>query len=204
MSTTQTPPSTGSGRRLVRSAVVLALALATMGLSFSGAFFTDQAVTDVATITTGTVDLTAPSTIDFSLTNMAPGDESNQSLLVDNTNSSLQTRYSLTTTATDSDASFPLSAQLDAILYLESEEAGLLTGDTAGVCEATYAEADAYTAVSKTKLGSLTFTDRVVAAGASELFCIVTELADATGNDYQGDTTDVTFTFDAEQTVNNP
>ena len=46
--------------------------------------------------------------------------------------------------------------------------------------------------------------DRNLAAGASEVLCFRVSLALSTGNAFQGATSAATFTFDAEQTANNP
>ncbi len=49
-----------------------------------------------------------------------------------------------------------------------------------------------------------TATTCPLAAGASDLFCVNVTLPLATTNASQGQTTTATFTFDAEQTANNP
>ena len=46
--------------------------------------------------------------------------------------------------------------------------------------------------------------DRTLIAGASENLCVLVALPLATGNAYQSATTTATFTFNAEQTANNP
>jgi hypothetical protein len=46
--------------------------------------------------------------------------------------------------------------------------------------------------------------DRSVAAAASETLCFKVELPLATADAFQSATTTATFTFDAEQTANNP
>jgi hypothetical protein len=46
--------------------------------------------------------------------------------------------------------------------------------------------------------------DRVLAGGASELLCFQVSLPLSTNNTFQGATSLATFTFDAEQTLNNP
>ena len=44
----------------------------------------------------------------------------------------------------------------------------------------------------------------VLASGANETLCFRVTLPSGTGNPYQAATTTTTFTFDAEQTANNP
>jgi hypothetical protein len=46
--------------------------------------------------------------------------------------------------------------------------------------------------------------DRTLAAGANETLCFRVTLPGPTGNAFQAATTTTTFTFDAEQTSNNP
>jgi hypothetical protein len=46
--------------------------------------------------------------------------------------------------------------------------------------------------------------DRTLAGGASEVLCFRVSLPLSAGNTLQGATSDATFTFDAEQTANNP
>jgi hypothetical protein len=46
--------------------------------------------------------------------------------------------------------------------------------------------------------------DRTLAAASSETLCFRATLPGATGNAYQGATTTATFTFESEQTANNP
>jgi hypothetical protein len=46
--------------------------------------------------------------------------------------------------------------------------------------------------------------DRTLAGGANEDLCFAWSLPLASGNGYQGATTTTTFTFNAEQTANNP
>ena len=46
--------------------------------------------------------------------------------------------------------------------------------------------------------------DRVLAAAGTEVLCFYVSLPIGAGNTLQGATTTTTFTFDAEQTANNP
>jgi spore coat-associated protein N len=46
--------------------------------------------------------------------------------------------------------------------------------------------------------------DRTLASAANEILCFRASLPLATANTYQGATTTATFTFDSEQTANNP
>lgn len=196
-STTKTA-STRSGSRLLRSVATLGVAAATMALSFSGAWFSDTDAVSASSVTTGTLEMTAPATIDFSLTNMAPGDEANETVALRN-NGSLQLRYDMSTTATNADAK-GLAAQISAIVYQESLET---TAD--GVCDASYATASGFTSLASGPLGSLSIDDRVVNATTDEVLCVAVQLPGAsTGNEFQNATTTVTFTFVSEQTANNP
>jgi hypothetical protein len=53
-------------------------------------------------------------------------------------------------------------------------------------------------------LAGAALTDRVVDAGADADLCFTWELPFGTGNAFQGADAAVVFTFDAEQTANNP
>jgi spore coat-associated protein N len=169
------------------------------------AVFTDQAANDANTFTTGTVDInTAPATAFITYSNMAPGDLTTQSLVVSN-DGSLELRYAISSSATDTDGKGlkdqlaltvkTIDVTLPATpcddfdgtqLYtgdLDDGATGYLVGDPAQGAQA---------------------GDRVLGASANETLCFRVELPLATGDAYQDATTTATFTFDAEQTTNNP
>lgn len=194
-------------RRAIGAFLTLALSLATIAVSATGAVFTDADSHEGNTFATGTVDLADfdPGQT-FDVTNMAPGDTATQAVTVTN-GGSLELRYATTSTSTDSDTVYPLSAQLDLWVWEESA--------AADGCNATPAEAGSHV-YGPGDLGSTTGLDlfgdatqgehpgdRVLGAGDHEVLCFHVALPESTGNDYQGSSTTATFEFLAEQTANN-
>ena len=184
---------------------VLAIGLLSLlgGLG-SLAVFTDQAAVDANTFTTGTVDIsTSPTTAVVTYSNMAPGDSTTQSLVVTNAGT-LQLRYALSSSATNTDAK-GLKDQLTLTIKTidvttpgtpcdDFDGTQLYTGDLDGTTGAL---------VGSNAQGSQA-GDRTLAASASETLCFYVALPLSTGNAFQNATTTATFTFDAEQTANNP
>ena len=168
------------------------------------ALFTDTASVGSNTFTTGTVDLTtSPTTALVTFSNMAPGDTTTQSLVVNNAGT-LAYRYAISSTATNTDAK-GLKDQL--VLTIKTidvttpatpcdnfDGTQLYTGDT---------DSTAGKLVGDNTSGAQA-GDRNLSASASETLCFRVNLPTATGNAFQNATTTVTFTFDAEQTANNP
>ena len=178
---------------------VLALVGGIAGL----AVFTDQETIGANAFDTGTVDLsTAPTTALVTFTGMAPGDSVTNSLVVSNIGS-LEFRYAISSTATNADALGlkdaltltikTIDVTLPATPCDDFDGTTLYTGDldsTAGLLVGNAAQgADA--------------GDRVLIATGSETLCFRAELLLAVTGP-QGAATTATFTFDAEQTANNP
>ncbi len=194
----QTALAHGHPRRRRRFAVLLALALVSGSLgagALSLALFTDsQAVTGNA-FATGTINIsTTPATALFGVSNMMPGDTTTQSLLVQNAGTG-SLRYAMATSIVTGPA---LAGQLQ------------LTVKTLGTSCAAF---DGTTVVATGALGAAAIGsnvqgpqagDRTLAGGASETLCFRATLPLATTDTFQNTTTSVTFTFDAEQTANNP
>lgn len=190
-------------RRFVAGVLALGVTVTGFTSAVTGAYFTDSQAVAGNTFTTGTVDLTAsPASAAISFSTMAPGDTVTAPITVSNAGT-LQYRYSVRSTTT---ASTPdLAAQLDLTV-----KSGVTTCTTAGF------PATGTVAYGAGDLGSTTGLniigdpsqgaqagDRTLAAGASEVLCVQVTLPPSTGNTYQAKTTTATFTFDAEQTVNN-
>ena len=192
-------------RRLWLGMLVVALSLTGLSSLVTGAFFTDTQLVTANTFSTGTVKLgVSPATAAVTLANMAPGDTVTGSISVSNTGS-LSERYAVLSTTDATDANF-LAAQL-----LMTVKSGVTTCTTAGF------GASGTIVYGPGVLGSTTGTkaigdsaqgaqagDRVLAAAASESLCVQVMLPTATGNTYQNKTTTATFTFNSEQTTNNP
>jgi spore coat-associated protein N len=194
-------------RRMLRSAALLGMSLATVAILVTGAIFTDTQSVGANAFTTGTVDIsTAPTTdlVSFTSPPMAPGDSVVDGVTVSNSGT-LQFRYSVKSTTT---GSAPLSAQLDMTVWDEAAEA-----DAGVVCATTapgtvlYGPADLGSAAGINIVGDPTqggqLGDRTLAASASEVVCFKVLLPTATDNTYQGLTATATFAFAAEQTANN-
>ena len=204
--TTNAGPAPIRSSRRRTSQVLLTVALffvaAGMVAVTSLAVFTDSESVAGNTFTAGTVDLTvAPATAVVTMPAMVPGDQVTAPLTVSNVAGTLDFRYSAISATTE---------DVLASALVMSIKAG-----TAPCTDAGFA-ADASTPIYTGPLGSVATTtlfgsnvqgsqagDRTLTTGSSEVLCINVSLplAATTG---QGATTTATFTFDAEQTDNNP
>ena len=197
-------------RRVVWAVLTLALSLAALGVSATGAIFTDSDAVTGNEFVTGTVALDASPTsslVAFS-GGMAPGDSTSGELTVSNSGS-LELRYALTST-TDEDA---LAAQLEMWVWAESDEVDALpntscdTAPGANVASYIYEQLDLGSTGGTNIIGDPTqgsqTGDRTLAASANELLCFYVELPVGTGNAFQGLTTTATFDIASEQVANN-
>lgn len=182
---------------LALSAGTFAIAGAMMGVE-SLAFFTDQQSVD-APFAAATIQLNAAGIASLSLTsaNLMPGDTTNSSVTVQNDGGS-QLRYAVSATSTNSDG-------------LNIRRRLRLTVKTVGTDCNTFDGTQLFNAVlgtSKAIIGKPTqgaqAGDRILDASANEVLCFRLTLPLNTANTYKGATTTTTFTFDAEQTANNP
>ena len=176
------------------------------------AVFTDTSPSSANTFTTGTLDLklsdnneTTLDSVSTSVTfsNMAPGDTVTDRIVPQN-GGSLALRYAIAGSATNADAKGLKDQLVLTIKTIDVTTPGtpcdnfdgtqLYTGDT---------DSTAGKLVGDNAQGAQA-GDRSLAAAASETLCFRVNLPLTTGNAFQNATTTVTFTFDAEQTVNNP
>lgn len=162
------------------------------------AVFTDQEVNAANTFDTGSVLLNdAPDSAFVTYANMAPGDSVISQLALTNAGT-LDLRYSMATSATNVDAK-GLRDQLQLTVRLKTgnpcanQDGAIIFGPGALSSAAFGSSAQGAQA-----------GDRTVVAAATETLCFKVELPLATGNAYQTAATTATFTFDAEQTKNNP
>ncbi|MCU0504858.1 MAG: hypothetical protein MUE82_03635 [Chloroflexi bacterium] len=193
---------TNTGHRHGRRAGLLGLLAAglvagSMGAgAMSLAIFTSTAAVSGNAFTAGTVVIgAAPATAALTATNMMPGDTVNGQIAVSNTGTA-QLRYAMSSASTNADAK-GLRDQLT------------LTVKTLGTGCAAFDGTQLYTgALSGAAFGSNAAGsqagDRTLDAGTNEVLCFRATLPLATGDTFQGATTTATFTFDAEQTANNP
>jgi spore coat-associated protein N len=194
--------------KLVLLGILLLAAVSVMVVSFSNALFTDSDPVGSNTFNTGTISLTtAPtSAIWASVTTGAPGDRATGFLTVTN-GGSLALRYAISGGVT--------SATLAAAMNLRIALRG------GASCDFPYHNTDGTNAAltDDTQLFSGTLNtavlvgsnaqgnqagDRTLAAAASEVLCFGVVLPTTAANTLQGLNNTTTFTFDSEQTANNP
>jgi hypothetical protein len=179
-------------RRRGQIAVLLTASLVTLGSgALSLAIFTD---TDSSTgsFATGTIDIaTSPSAL-FAVSGMMPGDSVDATLTVAN-NGTAELRYAMSTT----DDGAALADQLTLTVKTQGTSCAAFDGTTLSTGALSAA------AIGDPAQGDQG-SDRTLAAGASEDLCFRATLPLSTDDTFQGASTDVTFTFDAEQTSNNP
>jgi len=188
------PPEERTSRRRRRGILALLLGLTTVSLGagmFSLALFTDT-TSSTGTFAAGTIDITSSPTVAFTVSAMVPGDNNTQALTIANAGTA-PLRYALTSVATN---------VLGDTLTLTVKALGTSCAAFDG------ASVLAATALDGALIGSPTqgaqAGDRVLAAATNEVLCFRVSLPLATGNALQGTTSAATFTFDAEQTANNP
>ena len=175
-------------------ALLAALSLLTIGAgSISLAQFTDS-TTSTWSFTAGTIDISTNPAVFTSVSAMMPGDTATQALTVTNGGTG-DLRYAMTTVATNA-----LGNQLQLTIKTEDGGGGCAAFTGTSVLAATTLNG---AAVGNPAQGAHA-GDRNLAAGASEVLCFRVSLPLSTGNAFQGATSAATFTFDAEQTANNP
>lgn len=185
------PARPGLGRRKLLAGL-LGLSIVSVGAgTFTLAIFTDTAAS-TGTFAAGTVDITSSPTVVFTVANMMPGDTNTQALTIANAGTATF-RYAMTAAATNT---------LGTTLTLTVRELGT-----------SCAAFDGTTVLASTILNGATIGnpaqgpdtgDRTLAGASNEVLCFRVSLPLATGNALQGITSAATFTFDAEQTANNP
>jgi len=181
---------------------VAGLAVVSMSAgSISLALFTDQETVD-GTFSSGSILLDAVKIDGLTLTtsNMMPGSSVTDDVVVENDGSS-QLRYSMSTSSTNAD-----TKDLRSQLTLTVKTADVVLGGCT-LFDGTQLYSGALGASAAGFGSSATGAqagDRNLAAAANETLCFRVALPLATGNAYQSASTTTTFTFDAEQTANNP
>jgi hypothetical protein len=194
-------------RKLAASITVLALFVALVSIS-ALALFTDTDPVGTNTFNTGTVILTTTptSTIWTAVTDAAPGDTATGSLTVTN-GGTLSLRYAVTGSNTDATLSAAMNLRIglkggagcDFPYHNADGTTTTLTDDT----ELFAGTLDTAALIGSTAQGAQA-GDRTLAASATEDLCFAVVLPDTAGNTLQGLNNTTTFTFDSEQTKNNP
>jgi hypothetical protein len=179
-------------RRRALLAILLASSLATLGAgAMSLAVFTDSKAS-TGSWSSGSVTLGVAPATSFTATNIMPGDSGSQTITVSNSGTGAL-RYALSTSATNADTK-GLAAQITLTV-----KAGACPGAGANL----YSGALGSAAIGSNAQGPQA-GDRALAAASSEQLCFAWSFPLASGNAFQTAATTATFTFDAEQTANNP
>ena len=187
--------------RILLPVLLVVTSIAVAGGFFVGdslAIFTNQETNAANTISAGNIVLDdAPDSAFLTVADLIPGDSTIQPLTITNAGVGAL-RYSMTTAADNVDTK-NLRDQLQLTLRLKtanpcsSEDGAIISGPgilTAGAFGSAAQGADP--------------GDRALGIAASEVLCFKAELPLASDDTYQNATTTATFTFDAEQTSNNP
>jgi predicted ribosomally synthesized peptide with SipW-like signal peptide len=188
---------------------VVASVLVVVGLALTWsrdtlAVFTDSDAVGANTFTAGTISLTtSPTTALITYSTMQPGDVVTNSITVTNAGNS-QLRYAISSSATNAD-----SKALKDQLVLTVKTVDVTT--PASPCN-DFDGTQLYTGDLDSTAGKLVGDstqgsqagDRTLNSSANEILCFRASLPLASGNTYQTATTTATFTFDSEQTANNP
>lgn len=190
-------------RRFVATSTIIGLAAIGVTSLTTNALFTNTDTDGQTGFVSGTIDITSDAT-DFAVDagNAAPGDSHFAPLEITNSGT-LQLRYAVELTGSEDSA----AALLDELTYR------VYSGVTPANCTAG-------TIAAGTVLGSAVLSngthwigdvaageqagDRTLASGASENLCVELEFDIDAGDDVQGATAALDFTFHAEQTANNP
>ena len=179
-------------RRRAIMAALLGLTVLSLGAGmFSLAVFTD---TDASTGTfaTGEIDIAASPDVAFTATGMIPGDEVTQALTISN-DGTASLRYALSVAAPDT-----LGAALELTVKEEGTDCATFDGTTVLATDILHAAGFGDSAQGDDA------GDRTLAAGASEVLCFRVSLPLGADDTVQNESSSATFTFDAEQTANNP
>jgi hypothetical protein len=176
-------------------ALLSALAALTLGAgSFSLAQFTDQD-TSTWSFTAGSINIDAEATVAAAVTGIMPGDTYTEDLVVSNLGTQ-ELRYSMTTAATNA-----LGSALE--LTVRTEDVDGACDDFDGALLGLASQTLNGASWGDVTMGQDT-DDQVLAGLMSQTLCFRVHLPLSASTTLQGTSSTATFTFDAEQTVNNP
>lgn len=198
-------PATRRRRQLLAMGALATLGIAAGQLSL--AYYTDQQTVD-GTFGTGSIVLDAAKIDALVLTSaaMMPGDSLTDDVVVENDGTG-QLRYAMTTATTNADGKGLRDVLTLAVRTIDVTTPGTPCDnfDGTAVLAATVLGASGASGASfGSPLSGAQAGDRVLGGGASETLCFRVSLPSGTGNAYQSANAVTTFTFDAEQTANNP
>ncbi len=186
--------------------VVVIVVAALAGLvGVASALFTDQKVIGNNQFTSGTVVLnTSPTNVAVTFSNMAPGDQYTAPITVTN-DGTLDLRYAVTSNTTNTDGK-GLDGQL--AMTIKTGVTDCSVGGFSASGSAIYGAGALGSVAGINVIGDPTqgaqAGDRTLSASGSEVLCVNVLLPLDTSNAFQGASTTATFTFNAEQTKNNP
>jgi len=190
-------------RRSALAAGVLSVAVVGVAGLASSALFTSSDSISGSDFVAGTVDITDnDAAFDLTSSELAPGTVDYNKVVIDN-DGSLALRYAMTSSSDNTDGKGlrdQLQLTVVAIDASATCDAAAISGGTA-----IYSGDLAAAALGDTAAGA-DAGDRELAANASEALCMQVEFPNGTAavdNPFQGASTSTTFSFDAEQTLNN-
>ena len=194
--------NTRGKRRLLGLAVGLTL-MGTFSAAMTLAVFTDQE-TVTGTFSSGSIilDAAAIDGLTLSISPLMPGDAITDDVLVEN-DGTAQLRYSISTATTDPDTKALRDALTLEVRTIDTTTPLIPCDNFNGTILYTGALGAATAAVGLPTQGA-DAGDRVLNGLSSETLCFQLALPLATLNAYSAATAVTTFTFDAEQTANNP
>jgi hypothetical protein len=190
------------GLKVVITVSTLALLVGLLSATALG-LFTDADTVGANAFSTGTIDLVvSPTSAVVTFTGMVPGDQVTAPLTVTNGPGGAQLRYAASSTTTEN----TLAGQLQ--LTVKSGVTTCTSAGFGGSGTVLYGPAALGNTAPLAIIGNAAqgaqAGDRTLAVGASEALCFNVSLPIATGNAFQNLSTTATFTFDSEQTANNP
>ncbi len=198
------PDRSGRTRRLLATGLALTCFASLISVGVL-AVFTDTETVGANAFSTGTIDITTtPTTALVSFSNMVPGDQVTNSLVITNAAGSAALRYAVSSVATNTD-----SKGLKDQLVMTVKTIDVTTPATP--CD-NFDGTQLYTGDLDSTAGKIIGDaaqgaqagDRNLAVSASETLCFRVALPLSTGNAFKSASSTATFTFDAEQTTNNP
>jgi camelysin-like metallo-endopeptidase len=194
--------STRGNRRLVGLAIGLTL-MGTFSAAMSLAVFTDQETVD-GTFTSGSIilDDVKIDGLTLSISPLMPGDMITDDVVVEN-DGTAQLRYSISTSTTNPDTKLLRDALSLTVRTIDATTPGVPCDNFDGVSLYSGVLGSGGPAVGSPAAGAQA-GDRTLGALTNETLCFRIQLPLATGNAYAAATAVTTFTFDAEQTANNP
>lgn len=196
------PHDTRGRRRLVGLAIGLTL-MGTFSAAMSLAIFTDQETID-GTFSSGSIilDDMEINALTLSVSPLMPGDMITDDVVVEN-DGTATLRYSISTATTDPDTKLLRDALTLEVRATDVTTPAIPCDNFNGIVLYTGVLGASTAAVGSSAPGP-DAGDRTLAGLSNETLCFRVELPWATGNAYAAATAVTTFTFDAEQTANNP